>query len=189
MSDTQKLVLTIALRDQTRTTHEKLDYYLTNLGLFNNITLYKKFLTLQYYIHQEATQLYTNPSLSKIIPDLPDRNRFEKVKEDLQDLQLALPTPLPSNLAIDNNSKAIGFLYVVEGSKLGANTLLKRVEKIGLSETYGARHMGPDKEGRGTSWKKFQTSINHAKLDIHDAIESAKATFNQILTYAKHATV
>lgn len=188
MSDTQELILTAALRDQTRAAHEKLDHYLTNLGLFNDVNLYKQFLTLQYYIHHEANTLYTNPSLEKIIPDLSDRNRFEKVIEDLQDLQLPIPTPLPTTLKINNPSKAVGFLYVVEGSKLGANTLLKRVEKIGLSENFGARHMGPDKEGRGVSWKKFQASIDHAKLDIHDAIEGAKATFNQILSYAKHAT-
>ncbi len=188
MIDAQNLTLTESLRINTKEAHEKLDHYLTNLGLFNNIQLYKKFLALQYYIHHNASNYYNNHSLKNIIPDLTERNHFEKIKEDLNDLKMEIPnliTPLPEDI---DPSEAVGFIYVIEGSKLGANTLLKRIKKIGLSETFGARHMKPDPEGRGASWKKFQDAINNAKLDIHTTLKSATITFNQILAYAKFVT-
>lgn len=185
MTDTTLLTLTETLRKETKHAHEKLDHFLTGLGLFNNIQLYKKFLELQYYIHRDANTYYNNPSLTDIIPDLANRNRLEKVKEDLNDLKIEIPTSIASVSQPNNTSEAVGFLYVVEGSKLGANILLKRLEKIGLSENYGARHMAPDHEGRSVSWKNFQNAINHAKLDIQETINSATMTFSQILTYAK----
>lgn len=188
MTDSGTLTLTEALRQQTRETHEKLDHYLTSLGLFNNIELYKKFLSLQYYIHRDANSYYHDQTLTAIIPDLINRNRFEKVKEDLKDLKIDIPSTTFTSPNTTNASEAVGFLYVVEGSKLGANTLLKRVEKIGLSENYGARHMAPDQDGRGASWRIFQNSINQAKLDIHTTIKSATTAFSQILAYAKFVT-
>lgn len=188
MTETQEISVMTALRNQTRTAHEELDQYLTNLGLFKDVELYKKFVLLQYFIHRDALELYEHAELGTIIPGLEGRNRFEKVKEDLKDLGVAIPETEHSPLNLETVSQAAGYLYVVEGSKLGASHLIRRVEKIGLSESYGARHMAADEEGRGNSWRAFQSALNEGNFDLPTVVESADQAFKRILSYARQVT-
>lgn len=59
---------------------------------------------------------------------------------------------------------ALGWLYVAEGSNLGAAFLLKEAKKLGLSETFGARHLAAAPEGRGLHWKTFIEALDGVRL-------------------------
>ncbi|MDI2091509.1 biliverdin-producing heme oxygenase [Commensalibacter oyaizuii] len=187
MSEVKDQPPTYALRLGTSSTHSKLDEHIMGLGLFSNQESYKKFVTLQYFIHNDAKPLYDHAKLKTIIPNLTMRNRFEKVKEDMLDLNMEIPTA-PTPIQIQNVSAAIGALYVVEGSKLGAKYLLHHVEKFGLSDQFGARHLGPDEEGRGVSWRSFQKAIDTANIDIPVAVKAAEQTFDRVFTYLNQIT-
>lgn len=187
MSEVKEPLLTSSLRNRTKSTHGKLDEHLMGLGLFSDKEKYKIFLTLQYHIHQDAHHLYAHPQLARFIPNLQLRNRFDKVKEDMQDLEVPLPQAIKAPLITDI-SAAVGALYVVEGSKLGAKYLLHYVGMIGLSDQYGAKHLGADDEGRGASWRSFQSAIDTADIDIPVAVQAAEQTFSRVFDHVRHVT-
>jgi heme oxygenase len=85
---------------------------------------------------------------------------------DLADLQRALPE---GDDAIRNKvmgtGEALAWLFVSEGSKLGAAFLLKRMPALGLSETFGARHLGEPEGGRAQGWKAFTAVLDSVELD------------------------
>ncbi|CAI3949747.1 Heme oxygenase (HemO) (PDB:1J77) [Commensalibacter communis] len=187
MSELQEPLLTSTLRNRTKSVHGKLDEHLMGLGLFSDKEKYKQFLTIQYYIHLDADHLYSNSQLAAMIPNLKLRNRFNKLKEDMADLNVPTPAPIHTPV-ITNTSSAIGTLYVVEGSKLGAKYLLHSVGTIGLSDQYGARHLGADDEGRGVSWRSFQAAIDTAPIDISVAVHAAEQAFNRVFTHVHNVT-
>jgi heme oxygenase len=60
---------------------------------------------------------------------------------------------------------ALGWLYVSEGSKLGAAILYKLAGKIGLDAQFGARHLAGHPDGRARHWRDFTAVLDTAPLD------------------------
>ncbi|MCK9909832.1 biliverdin-producing heme oxygenase, partial [Microbacteriaceae bacterium K1510] len=74
-------------------------------------------------------------------------------------------------------------LYVAEGSNLGAAFLLKAAARLGLDETFGARHLAAAPEGRGLSWKKFTTALDAIALTEEEeqrVFAGARAAFSRV---------
>lgn len=179
---TNTLSLSLHLKDATHTIHEDLDKNIMARGLFSSADKYRDFVQLQYQFHRDINALYSHAQLAEIIPDLAARNRFAQVCQDMQDLGLPLPAqedPVDAKEA----STAVGWLYVAEGSKLGANFLIKLAEKIGFTENFGARHLAADPGGRGPSWTAFKSAIDHAGFDPALAVTAARAGFIRVKNY------
>lgn len=176
------LSLSLRLKDATYTLHENLDKGIMAHGLFSSADKYKSFVTLQYLFHRDANALYNHSQLLEIIPDLAARNRFAHVCQDMQDLGLTFPDEEKPIENLDA-STAVGWLYVAEGSKLGANFLTKLVEKLGFTDTFGARHLAADPAGRGASWNAFKSAIDHAGFDPVLATTGARAGFMRVKNY------
>lgn len=187
MNDTCMLPLSRRLKEATTTTHETLDQSIMSRNMFATTQGYRDFVLLQYRFHQHLDPLYRHHVLADIIPDLATRNRFSMIHDDLKDLGEPLPayeTPLPTQDA----STAAGWLYVGEGSKLGAGFLIKLAQKIGFTSSFGARHLAPDPEGRGTSWKMFREAIDQTvKLDAELCIQGAQDAFAHVRKYLSHS--
>lgn len=143
-----QLSLSLRLKDATHTLHEDLDKGIMAHGLFSSSEKYGNFVKLQYLFHRDVNAAYNHIQLVEIIPDLAARNRFAHVRQDMQDLGLPFPDE-ETSLDIPDASTAAGWLYVAEGSKLGANFLMKLVENLGFTENFGARHLAADPGGRG----------------------------------------
>ncbi len=60
---------------------------------------------------------------------------------------------------------AIGWLWVAEGSNLGASSLLKRAAAFGLDAAFGARHLAGHPAGRGAQWKSFTAAVDALDRD------------------------
>lgn len=176
------LSLSLRLKDATHTIHEDLDRGIMAQGLFSSADKYRSFVQLQYQFHRDINALYSHPQLVEIIPDLVARNRFLQVCQDMQDLGLPLPAG-DNPVDAQDASVAIGWLYVAEGSKLGANFLTKLAEKLGVTEDFGARHLAPDPGGRGPSWNAFKSAIDHAGFDPALAATAARAGFLRVKNY------
>ena len=72
---------------------------------------------------------------------------------------------------------------MAEGSNLGAAFLLKAAQGLGLSETFGARHLAAAPEGRGLHWKTFTTALNGVSLtgaEEERVITGAQAAFSRV---------
>jgi heme oxygenase len=89
-------------------------------------------------------------------------------------------------MAVDGqppDPEALGWLYVAEGSNLGAAFLLKEAAKLGLSESFGARHLADAPEGRGLHWRRFTAALDAVALSASEearAIASANDAFARV---------
>ncbi|MFT8365899.1 MAG: biliverdin-producing heme oxygenase [Gluconobacter cerinus] len=169
--------LSLALREKTKSIHDRTDHKIISMGIFSSLDGYRIFLLSQYIFLRDMTNIYENEMLRNLLPDLETRNRFPWVEADMRDLGLAAPMAHRGNVIPFNPSVAVGWLYVAEGSKLGANILSKMAMSLGLTESFGARHLAPAPEGRGLSWKTFKAAIDSADLDRAICVSAAEEAF------------
>lgn len=178
------------LNQITHAPHEQLDKAVKANAPFESIASYSRFLSAQYLFQQELKSLYTDPLLIKLIADLPERCRAEQAMTDLNDLNTALPESVPGAVNKPALAEALGWLFVSEGSKLGAAFLIKRAEALNLSDTFGARHLGEPAGGRADGWKRFVKILDELPLSeeqerqIDHGAVAAFERFNVLLQHA-----
>ena len=180
------------LKAATRAAHEKLDGFIMSAKPFENRENFGKFVQTQHLFHSELDALFSDKTPDALLPDLKGRRRLSLIEQDLEDLTVAKPdieTPHFNDSAetIDL-PEALGWLYVVAGSNLGAAFLLKDAAKLGLGETFGARHLAGAPEGRGLHWRTFVSALDAIDLTQEEedrAIAGAKAAFSKVHEHAK----
>lgn len=175
------------LKSITHDVHEGVDRSIMTTGAFADLAGYARFLTLQFRFHNDIAALYGDTALRKLLPDLAGRERLGLIFADVADLKLectadpdgpvfpaAIQVPIP---------EALGWLYVAEGSNMGAAVLRKQVAKLGLSDSFGARHLAPASEGPAAHWRAFTAALD--AIDLQDADElrverGARAAFARV---------
>ncbi|WP_191488541.1 biliverdin-producing heme oxygenase, partial [Pseudomonas sp. FEN] len=130
------------LNQITHAPHARLDQLVKAHAPFETRAGFARFVVAQYLFQSELVALYNDPELIAIIADLPERCRAEAAKADLADLDTEVPAPLAGAVNNPSKAEALGWLFVSEGSKLGAAFLIKRAMGLGLGESFGARHLG-----------------------------------------------
>ena len=76
------------------------------------------------------------------------------------------------------------------GSILGAAFLIKRAVALGMSETFGARHLGEPAGGRAEGWKSFTHILDELELSPEEealADKGALAAFNRFTVLLEQA--
>ena len=107
------------------------------------------------------------------------------IRQDIADLGLAVPAPDGPPVSIYNSSPLIGTLYVLEGSALGARVLYRRAQALGLSASFGARHLARQAEGN-TTWPEFLAMLGrHDSSHAEDTALASVAAFEHALTAFK----
>lgn len=163
-ADTATVTRMEDLRQSTRSAHQSVDDMVMEMAPFDNRDNYMRFLTLQYVFHARMKPLYDAQDLNRVIPGLAARSRYKAVCDDLADLECARPE-IGSRFEISaQDAERIGWLYVCEGSSLGAAFLLKAAANIGLGDAFGARHLAGHPEGRGKHWREFVEQVNDLEL-------------------------
>ncbi len=80
--------------------------------------------------------------------------------------------------------EALGWLYVVEGSNMGAAILAKEAVRLGLSDEFGARHLAGHADGRGLHWRRFTAALDAVALTPDEDLRAeaaAVAAFAHVL--------
>lgn len=170
------------LRKQTMTAHEALDSAITAREPFASRERYGLFLKVQFMFHEGIDALYDDPRLTAALPDLAARRRSSLIRQDMLDLGIEPPATARQRAPLDFAS-ALGWLYVAEGSNLGAAFLLKAAHGLGLSETFGAWHLAAQPEGRGLHWRTFAAALDHAAVEPADefkVVAGAEAAFRRV---------
>ena len=178
----QDISLLQILREWTRPTHESLDGRIMAADPFANRENYGRFALVQYQFHTAVSPCFQRADLGRMLPDLAARDRLSLVAQDLADLGIAIPETVASP-AITDLPTALGWLYTAEGSNLGAAILLKEAKKLGLGETFGARHLAGHPDGRGLHWREFTAAMNAAPLSAGEndrVAEGAVAAFAHV---------
>ena len=145
--------------------HSELDALVKSHAPFDTRESFARFVVAQYLFQSELQALYNDPQLIAIVPDLAERCRAEQARLDLADLDTEVPAPVAGAVNNPSKAEALGWIFVSEGSKLGAAFLLKRMPALGLSETFGARHLGEPEGGRAQGWKAFTAVLDSVELD------------------------
>jgi heme oxygenase len=172
-----------ALRSQrlnqiTHEPHTKLDALVKAHAPFETQANFARFVVAQYLFQSELVSLYNDAALTAIVPDLPARCRAEAAKADLADLETEVPAAVAGAVKNPTQAEALGWLFVSEGSKLGAAFLIKRAVGLGLSETFGARHLGEPTGGRAEGWKSFVKTLDGLTLSAQEEVDLDKGAID-----------
>lgn len=155
------------LKALTNTVHEGVDRSIMSAASFASIERYKQFLAIQYLFHRDVAALYADPRLQAAFPDLVQRCRLPLVIADLKDVGGEAPEAgspaFDSERPIDIGT-ALGWLYVAEGSNMGAALLRKEAQKLGFTDDLGARHLAPAPEGPAPHWRAFVAALDAVAL-------------------------
>lgn len=174
------------LKTSTHNTHEQLDSRIMSAEPFRDRERYGRFLRVQFHFHRDLAPLYDDPRLVALVPDLSDRRRLGQIAQDILDLGQVLPEEAQAPVFIDDPvdlPTAFGWLYVAEGSNLGAAFLFKAAAALGLDETFGARHLAGHPDGRARHWREFTAALDalpFGEAEDQRAIEGATAAFTRV---------
>jgi heme oxygenase len=179
-----------ALRRMTRDTHERLDQAVMAQGIFRDRTRFARFLHVQYHFHADIAPLYARADLTVHFPHLAARARLAPIADDLRALGQEIPpaprdAPSPPSLAA-----ALGWLYVAEGSNLGAAVILKLASPLGLDAGFGASHLAPAAAGVASHWRDFTQALDAIALPAHaeaDVVAGARAAFTRVHRHLRDA--
>ncbi|AIG02635.1 heme oxygenase HemO [Pseudomonas fluorescens] len=171
------------LNQITNEPHTKLDALVKAHAPFETQANFARFVVAQYLFQSELVALYNDPELIKLVPDLAERCRAEAAKLDLADLETEVPAPVAGAVQNPSKAEALGWLFVSEGSKLGAAFLIKRAVGLGLSETFGARHLGEPAGGRAEGWKSFTRTLDGLQLSAEEEAAAEKGAVDAFVRF------
>jgi heme oxygenase len=179
---TTPALLSARLKNETATLHEQMHALMEQAQPFASRAQYVRFVAAQYHFQRDVEHLFEDPAIQAAVPDLQVRGREAAALADLADLDAA-----PGDAAIATGKvampAALGWLYVSEGSTLGAAFLLKEVkDKLGLSETFGARNLAAYPEGRAVVWRRFVSFLDAPGLSAQEqdaVVAGARAAFER----------
>ncbi|MCD5982471.1 biliverdin-producing heme oxygenase [Pseudomonas sp. CDFA 610] len=190
LDSTRPVLRSQRLNQITHIPHEQLDKAVKAHAPFETLGSYARFLVAQYLFQAELQDLYNDPALLAIITDLPARCRAEQARYDLADLGIETPSPVAGAVHQPTLAQALGWLFVSEGSKLGAAFLIKRAVALNLSDSFGARHLGEPAGGRAAGWKTFVKTLDELPLTAGQEAEldqGAVAAFERFNVLLQHA--
>lgn len=174
------------LKAATSPVHEGVDRSIMSAASFASLEGYRQFLHIQYLFHRDVEALYADARLRDAFPDLARRCRMARVIADMDDLGLEAPTSVVPAFSFDapaDLGTALGWLYVAEGSNMGAALLRKEAQKLALSDTFGARHLAPAEAGPAPHWRAFTAALDAMPLSEAEetrADEGALAAFARV---------
>jgi heme oxygenase len=185
------------LRDETRHLHQALENDLTVMRPNLQLTDYRRLLARFYGFYRPVEgALDEVTGLESTLPDWPQRCKLDSLANDLRALgftghqisELPVCVQLP---AISGVEKALGCLYVLEGSTLGGQIIGRHLE--------AALHIGPDDGASffcsygsrvGAMWQTFQEVLRSREPADHERmIDAANQTFESIHRWLKEDIV
>ncbi len=189
MTEVAGHALSQRLKTLTHATHDRLDKSIMTAASFASVEGYARFVAVQYLFHRDIDALYDDAGLQALLPGLAERRRLGLVATDLTDLGAALPQGDAPAFAADapvDLATALGWLYVAEGSNMGAALLRKEAAKLGLSDAHGARHLAPAPEGPAAHWRAFTAALDAVSLTDEEearAVAGANAAFARVQSH------
>lgn len=146
------------------------------IGAFADREGYRRYLAAIYRFRTPIERDLQRIAWPPAMGDWRPRQVSAAIAQDLRDLGVAVPR-LDDGASSVPGDALMGTLYVLEGSILGSQVLLKRARQLGLSETHGARHLALQAGGID-EWRDFLTLLEVAEpFDLERATAASLATF------------
>jgi heme oxygenase len=164
------------LRERTAAAHAVVD---SAIGDFDTLDSYRRYLFALYSFRAPIEAALAH-DWSAILGGWRPASLTPALLGDMADLVIEAPS-LPSGMRIDER-QLLGTLYVLQGSSLGARLLYKRAQALGLSVTYGARHLA-QQSAAIDDWRIFLDI-----LEADDSFDIELATTASLSTFAAAAS-
>lgn len=164
-----------ALKRATNEAHERVERVVRDAGMFDTREGFRRYLTATYETRARYERLLDMNGADRVWADYPTRKIAGLVAQDVADLGGVAVRPEPADEKKYSAGELLGVMYVLEGSSLGARILVKSVTDMGLSASFGARHLFTQAEDRG-AWRSFIAAMTASpEPPCHD---TARATFD-----------
>lgn len=174
-----------ALKRATDAAHQRVEGIVQSAGMFSSLDGYRRFLAASYEMRARFERLLDLNGAADAWPDWPGRRIAGLVAEDIADLGGEMHPPAENLQETLSTAELLGVLYVLEGSALGARVLVKSVADLGLTVSFGARHLF-QQAGDRDAWRSFVSVMSAAS--VSPSHEMALATFEAFgEAYAKAA--
>jgi heme oxygenase len=188
-----------ALKQATRGHHDRLESRLDIMGPAYGLAEYTRLLQAFLGFHRPLeARLARVPGLPARVPDLQQRAKAGWLAEDLTVLGLDADSiaRLPECKALPefpDTATALGALYVVEGSTLGALAIGPHFRRrLGVESGAGGRYFAAYGRETMARWKDFGARCVDVDADSaagKAAIETACATFESLETWLEELGV
>lgn len=178
--------LTAELRDRTRDLHAALDAALPLMSPTLTRDEYAQTIA-RMHAWWSPTERRAHEILRAGAFDVPLRERTPALAADLD----AIGNPPPEGAdtmalpALDSLERAIGCLYVLEGSALGGQFISRHVaQALGLTGASGCSFFSGDPADVGRRWREVCGAIDRCPpTTFDDAADGARRTFSSLLTW------
>ena len=170
------------LRSETRDAHDRIEAAVRIGTPGFTLADYIDYLATTYAFVGPCEAALAALDLTSVLPDVEERAKALLLETDLRQLgvpvgAIAAPTELPNLTTL---SDAAGYLYVLEGSSLGSQILVKHVRAT-LGDGVPAAYLAGYGTYTGSMWRSFKTSIDAAAaaktVDSERVIVAARSTF------------
>jgi len=168
------------LRRATQSAHARLDTLIEDMGFLQDPSRYGRYLGATWAARKPAELALHASAADGVYAAWPERSVCHALGQDIVDVTAALPRETLSWAAPLSPGQALGVLYVLEGSALGARLLEQRAAAIGMTPTFGARHMARQ-TAQPKAWAAFVEILDDTALDLDDdalCIAAATDTFH-----------
>ncbi|WP_185984848.1 biliverdin-producing heme oxygenase [Aureimonas mangrovi] len=177
----RRLDLRRALREGTAENHERLDARFAAILDHLDGDAYARFIAMNHACHEAIEPVVAASPLLDLLPDWPQWSRLPQLRLDLESMQVVeLQVPEFPLRQLDL-PQAIGVSYVVEGSRLGATLIHRRIEEAiaGDSRLKARRYLQGARDGdRFLELMRAASTLEWSPARTTRAVEAARATFD-----------
>lgn len=162
-----------SLRAATSNDHARVDRLFSAFNLADR-SRYGSFLSAQAAAFLPVEAALDMAGADRLLPDWTTRRRAALLYEDLSELVLPMPEPIPSPPLPDDPS-ILGAIYVLEGSRLGGSVLKRQ-----LDGSFPARFL--DAEQAPGAWRKLLVKLDEFLYEpalLDTAAKSASQVFQR----------
>lgn len=164
-----------ALKRATSEAHDRVESVVRGAGMFETLEGFRRYLAATFEMRARYEQLLDLNHAERVWADYPRRKIASLVARDIEDLGGVAIEHEQDEQKMYSAGELLGVMYVLEGSALGARILVKSVADMGLSASFGARHLFAQADDRG-AWRSFIKAMSaSAEPACHDA---ARKTFD-----------
>ena len=178
------------LRMSTADCHKQLELNSLSLALLSdsvNENIYCRYLT-QLYSFVKGFEQYVYPALSHHFLNINDRKKALFIEEDLKAHHITFDNYIILKEAFFSDIYpgvyvAAGALYVLEGSTLGGQIIVKHLQKAMPPGFKNAAYFSAYQQKTGSMWKEFLqqlTALPQSKQQEQQIISGAITTFKII---------
>ena len=151
-------------------------------GMFDDRERYAAYLGATHRAREPLERALDQAGAEQLFAMWPRRKIAAALRADIADLsgEAVVESSPPSAPVPKTPAQMLGILYVLEGSALGARLLIRRAEAMGMSSSFGARHLASQTD-TPSAWASFVAVLDAAEMDSE---QEAECTAAAIATFA-----